>query len=168
VVASLFATVPLLVMSAHPAGAALDDPCQATGTIKGVPHNPETQDTAKIPRKGTVAWEGSVPGSGKRDIEGKVYVKIGPASVNVGTWSGPSDTYKNNGTYKYKFPSVLVGLKVPVWGHHADKGFTCNGHITVELAGSKLGNPILLGSLALTVLSVVNLSLSVRAKRVGR
>lgn len=162
--ALVVAAVPLL--SAAPAGASLSGPCQASGTVNGVTHNPKTEDSAKVPYKGAVSWEGSVPGSGKRVIGGKVEVKIAFAKVTVGSWGGPSDTYKNHGNFKYGFSRTLAGLKIPVSGFHNDKGFTCSGAMLVELTGSRLSNPALLGSLALTIVSVVNLSLSVRAKRV--
>jgi hypothetical protein len=60
----------------------------------------------------------------------------------------------------------LIGLKVPVSGHHTDKGFACSGSITVQLTGSKFSNPLFDGALALTAVSIVNVSLVVRAKRV--
>ena len=164
--AALFVVALPLVLSEHPAGASLGDPCQASGTIKNVTYNPKTQDKATIPRKGDVKWQGSVPGAGDRQIEGKVFVKIGPAKVNVGSWGGPSGLHKNSDTYHYDFPNLLVGLKVPVSGHHAEPGINCSGTIIVQLAGRKLSNPALYGSLALTIVSVVNVALCVRAKRV--
>jgi hypothetical protein len=123
-------------------------------------------DEATIPRTGVVVWQGSVPGSGDRDIEGKVYAKIGPTNVNVGSWEGPSELHRNDGDNDYDFPSVLAGLKIPVSGHHTESGINCSGTVVVQLEGSRLSNPILLGSLALTIVCIVNVGLAVRAKRV--
>jgi hypothetical protein len=164
--AALFVIAFPLVLSASPAGASLSGPCEASGTIKNVNYNPKTQDKATIPRKGEVNWTASVPGAGNRNVEGKINVKIGPATVNVGSWGGPSGKHRNADVYKYDFPKLLAGLKVPVTGHHSEPGINCSGTIVVQLEGSKWSNPILLGSIALTIVSIVNLALSVRAKRV--
>ncbi len=168
--AALLVAVGIPLAAAAPAGASLTGPCTASGSIGSTSYDPKVINDATIPRKGSVVWQGSVPGSGKRTIEGKVFVKLPPpiGEVKIGDWGGPSDTYANRGTYKYDFPSLLVGLKVPVAGHHTDRGFTCAGEVTVQLSGSRTSNPVLIASLVLTVISVVNVGLSVRAKRVAR
>jgi hypothetical protein len=114
-----------------------------------------------------VLWQGNVPGRGERIVEGKVYAKIGPRQVNIGTWDGPGENHRNDGDYDYDFPSVLAGLKVPVSGHHTEPGINCAGRMVVQLEGSTWSNPILLGSIALTIVCVVNVGLAVRAKKVA-
>ncbi len=165
--ASLFVVALPLALGAHPAGASLSGPCEAIGTIKTVNYNPKSQDEATIPRKGDVRWQGTVKGVGTRPVEGKVYVKIGPAKVTLaGTWDGSGDKHRKTGTYHYDFPTLLAGLKVPVSGHHTEPGVNCSGTMVLQLAGGKWSNPVLLTSLALTVVAVVNVALSLRAKRV--
>ncbi len=62
-------------------------------------------------------------------------------------------------------PSVLVGPKFTVFGHHAERGaVVCTGSIAVQLSGSPIKNPALLASLVLTVLAVVNFLLILRVK----
>ena len=165
--ATLFvATIPLL-LGVAPAGASLTGKCTASGTIKGKNYDPKVLDNATIPRKGVIAWKGAA-GSGNRHISGKVFVKLPPpiGNVRIGHWNGPSGRTANSGNYKYDFPKLLVGLQVPVSGHHEEPGIACSGSILVKLSGSKLSNPILVGSLALTVICVVNAGLAVRSKRV--
>jgi hypothetical protein len=154
------------VLSAQPAGASLEGPCEASGTIDDETYNPRTQNDATIPREGTVDWQASVPGRGERDVEGKIYAKIGPTDVNIGSWGDSSTKHENSGQYDYDFPSVLSGLKVPVSGYHKEPGIECSGSMVVQLEGSTWTNPVLLGSIALTIVSVVNVALAVRAKPV--
>ena len=131
-----------------------------------------TQTSVVIPRKGDVHWKGAIStGSGKRNIEGKVYLKLPPPFGKIvvanGSWDGPSSRYGNKGVYHYDLPSVLVGPKFTLFGHHAERGaVVCTGSIDIRISGSKLKNPILLASLVLTVLAVVNMALVIRAKGV--
>jgi hypothetical protein len=168
-VALAIAAIPLVLAGTAPAGASLNGPCEATGTIKGVVYNPKTQDEVTIPRKDVVAWQGSVPGSGERNISGQVVVKMPPpfGEIPVGEWDGPSSLHSNKGNYTYDFPRVLVGLKVPVSGKHSEPGVSCSGVVVVELEGpGPASNPAFIGSLVLTLFSVVNVGLAMKAKRV--
>ena len=138
---------------------------------------PDLQQRPRPPRwfraRATSNGSGAVNtgSSGKRNIEGKVYLKFPPPFGKVvvanGSWDGPSSTYANSGKYHYDLPEVLVGPKFTLFGHHAERGnVVCTGTIDIQLSGSKLKNPVLLASLVLTVLSVLNLALVVRAKAV--
>jgi hypothetical protein len=161
------------VLTASSADATISGPCTATGTIAGKTYSAQ-QAKVVIPRKGTVKWKGGIStGSGKRNIEGKVKLKLPPPFgsyvVANGSWDGPSSRYSNQGSYDYDLPSVLVGPKFTLFGHHAERGATvCTGSVDIQLSGSKLKNPILLASLVLTVISVLNMALVIRAKGVPR
>ena len=158
------------ILSATAAHATLNGPCTGTGTINGVKYDPKFESSAKIPRKGDVHWEGTVTdGSGKRAINGEVYVELPWPISKVkwnGTWGKTSDTYANSGVYHYDLPSVLVGPKFVVSGDHHERAINCAGTIDVYLSGSKLKNPILLASLVFTVIAIVNMSIVIRAKKV--
>jgi hypothetical protein len=170
-VAAAIVAVP--VLSASSAGATINGPCTANGVINTKSYN-ATQKSVVIPRTGVVNWKGAIStggGNAVRDIEGKVYLKFpwpfGKTVIANGDWNGPSSSYANSGKYDYDLPSVLVGPKFTLFGHHAERGrVVCTGSVEVQLSGSKLKNPILLGSLALTVLAVVNMALVVRAKAI--
>ena len=158
--------VPMLTATA--AHAELVGPCTGTGTINGVTYNPKIQDSVVIPRAGEVHWRGTVTdGAGKRAINGEVKVKL-PWPINEitlnGNWGKTSDKYANAGVYTYDLPSVLVGPKFTVFGHHSEKAIVCTGTIDVQLSGSKWKNPALIASLLFTVLAVINLSLVIRVK----
>jgi hypothetical protein len=158
------------VLAAAPAGATIDGPCTASGTIDGKTYD-ASPATAKIPRQGDVAWNGAISrdASGPREIEGKVYLKLPPPWSKVviadGDWDGPSSRAANRGTYHYDLPSVLVGPKATLYGHHAERGsVVCTGTIEVQLDGSVWSNPALLASLGLTVLALINFALMLRVK----
>ena len=156
------------ILTATSAHATVTGPCTASGTINAKTYS-ASQATAVIPRAGDVHWHGAInQGSGKRTIEGKVQVELPPPFGKVvlnGSWDGPSSRYRNAGTYHYDLPSVLVGPKFTLSGHHAERGATvCTGTMDIQLSGSKLKNPILLASLVLTVIALLNMSLVIRAK----
>ena len=172
VAAAIIVGTPALLAGA--AGATITGPCTASGTINGTTYQ-ASASSVTIPRSGNVTWRGAVNtgSSGKRNIEGKVYLEFPPPFGKVvvanGSWDGPSSSYSNRGSYHYDLPSVLVGPKFTLSGHHAERGtVVCTGTIDIQLSGSKLKNPILLASLALTVLAVLNLALVVRAKEARR
>jgi hypothetical protein len=169
VAAAIALGVPILFASS--ASGTINGPCTASGTIKGKTYN-ATQKSVVIPREGDVRWKGAVSaGSGSRNIEGKIYLKFPPPFGKIvvadGDWNGPSSSYANSGKYHYDLPSVLVGPKFTLFGHHAERGtVVCTGSVEVQLSGSKLKNPVLLASLVLTVLALVNMALVVRAKAI--
>ena len=158
------------VLTATAAGATISGPCTASGTINGTTYT-ASQSSAVIPRTGDVAWKGAIStGSGKRNIEGKVYLKLPPPFGKIvlgpGSWDGPSSRYANKGTYHYDLPSIMVGPKFTLFGHHAERGaVVCTGSMQLQISGSKLKNPILLASLVLTVIAVLNMSLVIRVKK---
>ena len=164
---AIVALVPLLTATA--AQAQLAGPCTATGTINGKVYNPKVQNSVKVPRAAERALAGHVTGSGKRNIEGKVYLKLPPPFGKIvignGSWDGPSSRYANSGVYTYDLPAVLVGPKFTVFGHHAERGtVVCTGSVVVQITGSKLKNPAFIASLLLTVVALINVSLVIRVR----
>ena len=161
--------IPLL--SATAAHATITGPCTASGTIGKNNYN-AIQSSAVIPQKGNVQWKGATStGSGKREIEGKVYLKLPPPFGHVvvanGSWEGPSSSYANNGKYHYDLPSALIGPKFTLYGHHAERGkVVCTGTMQLEITGSKWKNPALIASLVLTLLAIVNMGFVLRVKAI--
>jgi hypothetical protein len=159
--------VPILTASA--AHATVKGPCSASATIDGTSYDAR-RATVVIPHKGTVNWRGAIGSTrGRRDIEGKVKLKLPPPCGGIviagGDWDGLSSSTRNQGRYEYDLPKWFAGGRFTVSGHHAEGGaVVCDGSIDIEIAGSKLKNPILLGSIVLTVLAVVNMGFVIRAK----
>jgi hypothetical protein len=155
------------ILSAAPAGASLTGPCSASGTIGGRTYDPKVVDEVELPLEGDVAWTGSVPGEEgtERPISGEVTVDV-PGGIGItvaGKWEKTSDTYSNQGTYHYEFPSVLEGVKIPVSGFHQEPGQPrCEGSVTVQLGDGGFGNPVAIPSLVLTALSATMLVVAVR------
>jgi len=165
--AAAIVAVAIPVMSSAPAGATINGPCKASGTLKstGVNYNASIKKVT-IPLKDDVAWKGSVPGAGKRAISGSVHVKfpwpIG--DINIGSWGKTSDTHQNKGTYKYDLPKELAGFDIPVSGSHTEPGIKCTGTVIVRFKGGGFGNPAVIGTFVLTVISGVSLLISFRPK----
>lgn len=166
VAGAIIALVPVLTATA--ARATITGPCTATGTINGKTYT-ATQQSVVIPRKAAVRWKGAITtGSGKRNISGKVYLKLPPPFgkmvIGNGSWDGPSSRYANSGVYHYDLPAALIGPKFVLSGSHAERGsVVCTGAVTVQLEGSKGKNPVLIASLVLTFFAILNVGLVMRA-----
>jgi hypothetical protein len=163
---AIIVLVPAL--SATAAHATVDGPCTATGTIGRTTYN-ANQASVEIPRKGAVAWKGTAPGSGRRAIDGKIYLKLpkpfGQIEIGNGRWSGQSSRYKNQGVYVYDFPAAMIGPKYVLFGSHSERGaVVCTGAVTVQITGSKARNPVLIASLVLTFFAILNVGLVMRAR----
>ena len=129
-----------------------------------------TQDSVEIPRKGDVAWKGSIPGSGRRQIDGKIYLKLpqpfGEIEIGNGRWSGPSTRYKNQGVYVYDFPAALIGPKYVLFGQprRARHGRV---HRRGRPCRSRARSPATrcsIASLVLTFFAILNVGLVMRAR----
>jgi hypothetical protein len=169
VLVALAIVVLVPVLTASAAHATINGPCTASGKISATTYD-ASRASVKIPRSGDVHWKGAINngGSGRRPIEGKVYVKLPPPIPKLqlaGSWNGPSSLYANSGTYHYDMPSALVGPKFTVSGHHAERGaVVCSGSSEVQLSGSPIKNPALIASLVITVFAILNFFLALRAK----
>ena len=166
VATAIIVFVPVLTATA--AGATTTGPCTATGTINGKTYT-ATQESVVIPRQAAVRWRGAINGSGKRVINGKIYLQLpapfGKVVIGNGEWDGPSSRYANTGVYKYDFPSALIGPKFVLNGSHAEKGtVVCTGAVTVQFEGSKARNPLLIASLVLTFFAILNVGLVMRVR----
>jgi hypothetical protein len=163
--------VGTLLLAAAPAGASLTGACQASGTLvsAGTPtrtYDPKTVDKATIPRTGDVRWRVAVGASGDRAANGEVGIKFPPpiGVVTLGEWGKNGKKVgrsANSGMYHYGLPSLLAGIKVPVSGEHHEAGIDCAGQVVVQIKGR---SPLVWVSLALTLVTVLNLALVMRAK----
>ena len=167
------ALVGLLLVSATPAGASLNGACNAQGTVvsKNKPsrtYDPKAVDKVTVPRKGDVKWKGSVGKTGQRAATGEVRIKFPPpvGKVTIGEWGKDGKKIgrsANSGTYHYNLPSLIAGIKIPVSGEHHEPGIDCSGAVLVTIGGSR--SPLAWAALALTVVTVMNMALVMRAKR---
>ena len=167
-VAAAGSTLLLVGLLAAPASADVVKPagaCVGSGTWekggfaeRSTDHS--SGDTIKVPRKDTVKWAGNEKGFAlgstgpRRDIDGKVRLKLPVGTVTIDSWSGSSVRYANEGEHDYDLPSVLTGIKMKLSGFHKDAGkVTCAGSVYVQIKGSAASNPLLwvsLGGLVLT------------------
>ncbi len=168
--------VVLLVGSAiaiapSPAGANVTGGCAATGVIltTGKSYDAQKINFAKIPRVGDVKWKASVPvPATKRVAVGEVQVKfpwpIG--DIEIGQWGKNgkrTGSNANDGTYHYDFPTLIAGIKVLVHGRDQEpSGVLCKGAVVVQIEGT---SPLAWASVALTIFMVMNLSLTIRARK---
>jgi len=169
---ALVVAVVTAVVTAGPAGASLTGACKAQGTVvsPGKPtrtYDPKVVDKVTVPRKGDVHWQASTGVKGDRTSNGEVRVKFPPpvGKVVVGEWGKNGKKVGrpgNSGTYHYSLPSLIAGIKVPVSGEHHEPGIDCSGAVVVSVEGH---SPLAWVSLALTVFTVVNMALVMRAKR---
>lgn len=157
---------------AAPAGAALTGGCAASGTIveTGRQYNAVTTNFAKIPRTGDVKWKASVPvPATKRAAVGEVQVKFPwpVGDVEIGHWGKDGKKTGSNAnadTYHYDFPKLIAGVKVDVHGRDQEpSGVLCLGSVVVQIEGT---SPLAWASLVLTFVMVLNLSLTIRARKV--
>jgi hypothetical protein len=163
----------VVVGAAIPAGAKLTGGCTASGKLvqTGKTYDARTTDSAKIPRAGDVKWKGSVPvPATKRAAVGEVQVKFPwpVGDIEIGHWGKDgkqTGSNANAGTYHYDFPRLIAGIKVLVHGRDQEpSGVLCQGAVVVQIEGT---SPLAWVALALTVVMVLNLSLTIRARKVG-
>ncbi|HTD49917.1 MAG TPA: hypothetical protein VK771_04915 [Acidimicrobiia bacterium] len=158
--------------AATPAQAELTGGCKASGTQvqSGRFYDAVTTNFAKIPRAGDVKWKGSVPvPATKRLAVGEVQVKFPwpVGDIEIGHWGKngkETGSNANTGTYHYDFPTLIAGIKVLVHGRDQEpSGVLCKGAVVVQIEGT---SPFAWASLALTIVMVLNLSLTIRARKV--
>jgi hypothetical protein len=164
--------VAALVATAAPAGASLTGACTAEGTVvsPGKPtrtYDPKVVDKVKVPREGDVRWKAATGVRGDRTANGEVRVKFPPpiGNVTVGEWGKNGRKVgraSNSGTYHYDLPKLIAGIKVPVSGEHHEPGINCAGAVVISVEGH---SPLAWVSLALTLVTLMNMALIMRAKR---
>lgn len=148
--------------TARPAAADVVNPagaCAATGDwfLGGVVagstgHAPG--DVLTVPRSDVVRWTGQTAGytldsneGPRREISGKVELKLPVSKITIDDWAGTSVRYANQGEHNYELPAYTSGLKVKLSGEHYDGGtLTCSGSIYVRIGGGALKNPVTYGA----------------------
>lgn len=169
----------LLLVAAGPAAAELDGPCEAVGTVEetGVEIDPSTGDGPfEVPLEGTVVWSGQV-GDGSdtepRVTNGAIAVVAPPVFdaifsglLEFRDW-GEDDavTTAESGTDTYTLPDYTPrDTELVVSGFHDDPVGSCDGEVTIVVAGSPLDSPLAIGSLAGTVITGAGVALAAVAK----
>lgn len=160
----LLAGALVLLGPVAPASAELTGPCEAQGQWSdpsvngGQPVDARTigDRVVTIPLKDSVAWFGSVtPVQNPRAHSGSVSVDL-PWPLDaftVESWSGSGSEVQKNGVEEYELPSLTPrGITFKVQGTHTeDGGLVCTGYVNLQVAGSKLSNPIIYAAIAATV-----------------
>ena len=153
----------VLVGSGGPAGADAVAPagaCYGTGAWTGGGFTKDSRQVAKgelveIPQSDVVQWTGGVgaalPGDTvpPRPVEGAIEIQVGGRWVKIDDWGpDPSEIAGNQGAHDYDVPSVLVGIEIPLRGHHSENGTeVCSGDVIVKVKGSATSNPLTWGGI---------------------
>lgn len=158
----------VLVGGARPAGAELNGPCEASGTIleTGLTIDPSAGDGPfEVPLEGTVDWAGQVGDGGatpERSTDGEITVVAPPllkeiiqGVLVVRDWNdNDSTTTAESGVDTYTLPDYTPrGTELVVSGFHTDEVGDCDGQVTIVVEGSAFDSPITIASLAGTVIS---------------
>ena len=104
----------------------------------------------EIPQADIVEWIGGIgdaePGdtTEPRETEGAVEIQIGGQWITIDNgWSNDDATFlADSGTHDYDLPSVLIGIPIPLRGHHSEAEVSCAGDVVLKVAGSATENPI--------------------------
>ena len=126
----------------------------------------------EIPQADTVEWVGGIgdaqPGATTepRPMEGAVEIQVGGQWITIDNgWSNDDATFlANSGTHEYDLPSVLIGIPIPLRGHHTEPDVSCEGDVVLKVAGSATENPIFYAGGALFVLAGAGLVFAGRVK----
>jgi hypothetical protein len=159
----------ILPMPAGAAPSVVAGPCQGTGAFQAGKFTKTAAETGvvEIPRKDTVAWEGSITGvTGESAYAGAIELETpaGLPTISIDSWKGTSDATSNKGEKKYDIPSwVPANVEFKVKGSHTQGGITCAGYVKLKIKGSALG-PFSIGSLIGTVLTGLGLAVAGKAK----
>jgi hypothetical protein len=121
----------------------------------------------KVPRKGTINWEGSIE-TVTHNHSGEVTINVLGFSVSAGSW-GPSQNASSASHLAGEKPIPSIMELVPP-GKYAVEGFhkgdegECAGKLTIDVAGSALSNPASIVAILGTIVSGVGLALAAVAK----
>jgi hypothetical protein len=144
----LLFSIGILLLSPIPAAASLDGPCEATGTIEGTTHNAESlPDVVVVPRETVVQYDGrhtTATAGTERDYGGGgVFLAIPSAlsfvsdGITLATWGpGTTDKVSKAGPHALDLPDFVPGgIRLPVFGSHADSAGGCSGSGVVMIEG---------------------------------
>ncbi len=135
-----------VLLLAAPAGAEITRDtigCSGTATVTADDGTAVTVDAAasavKIPRGDSALWHGEI-NKVTHDHEGTVDLKLGPLTINLGTW-GPTANSQNKGTQDgvKDLPAIVKGFPSVKWkltGSHKGLEGQCEGEMTVEVEGT--------------------------------
>jgi hypothetical protein len=138
--------------------------CAGSAVITGDDGSTVTVDAADakatVPSGGSAAYQGSV-GTVTHHHSGSIDVAVGPASVELGSWSSANDGNESTKAGTKELPAALGDLppgKYELTGSHQGDEGRCAGRMTLEVAGSIVGSPISAGT---SVLALIGLALLV-------
>lgn len=159
----------LLLVGAPVVHAEIDgtNACEAAGTWREGGFSVDaaaTTGVVVIPRSDMVEWTGSVP-LAPGQYRGSIWVELPPpfGSVEIDTWEGDSQSTSNNGTHEYDLPALVpAGIEFVVSGQHVDENGRCDGSVTVEIDGGRLGAPLAAISLAGTAITAAAMAALLR------
>ncbi len=147
----------VVLVGSSPAQAELDGGCSASGEWQDSGVFVDAQaigdEVVTIPRKDSVAWEGSVTGP-PGEHHGSIWLELPPpfGSVEIDSWGGDGVTTSNSGVDEYDLPKfVPAGVEFRVAGEHVDDNGTCTGYVNVKIEGGLTDSPIFYGAAALTI-----------------
>lgn len=135
--AAVGAAVGAAALVGAPAGATTNGKCTAAATFSDGHTVDADQDTAKIPKRDTVNWRGSmsVPAGQEMAYAGHISIKLPVGSYEIRSWSGTTKKNASGGTDSYDIPKAIPGMKGTVSGSHTQAGVTCSGSMEVEIEG---------------------------------
>ena len=152
------------VLGNAPAGAELTENtigCEGSAVITGGDGETTTvdanDDEVTVPKDGEAAWEGSVA-TVTHNHSGKINLEVGPANVELGSWSSPNDDDESSRRGTKELSSALGDVppgKYDVSGFHQGDEGRCAGHVTVNVSGSIVSSPISAASLAVAALALI-------------
>ena len=147
-----------VALGPSPAAADAVDPpgaCYGAGTWSEAGFTEESGSLKRgaeieIPQADTVEWIGGIGGAElgettePRATEGAVEIQIAGQWITIDNgWTNDDATFlADSGTHDYDLPSVLIGIPIPLRGHHTEADVTCAGDVVLKVAGSATENPI--------------------------
>jgi hypothetical protein len=158
------------VHAADAAPAHVNGKCQGSGTFKsnGMKVLASEEGTVTVPVKDDVAWEASITGAeGNQPYSGDIEVDM-PwpfAAVSIDSWKGTTDSPSNSNVKHYDLPWFTPrGVEMQVTGSHTQGPLSCDGHVTIKVAGGAFKSPGTPAAVIGTVLTGGLLALAGRAK----
>lgn len=150
-----FGVVPAGSDAIDPAGACYGEGTWVDEGVTRTAAELEPGQLVKIPQSDTVDWKGGIgnaePGdtTDPRTTGGAVQLKIAGKWITLDhAWENDDATFlANDGSYDYDLPDLLVGVKLPLRGHHTEESVTCAGHVVVQVEGAATENPLTWGGI---------------------
>lgn len=152
----------LAVWPSSPAGAEFttnEIGCAGSAVISGegadVAVDADDQE-ARLSGPESAAWEGST-GTVTHNHAGSIDLAVGPASVEIGSWSSENEGDESDRSGTEELSGALGDVppgRYELSGSHAGDEGRCAGRMTVIIEGSIFSNPISAASVALAVLGL--------------